>query len=493
MLVGIFGRIFLNVFNRIDLLFLFFFLLLSIIFVVVVVILKRYRPQTDVLLVDRVFSSAAVNFDILTDHNHQVQLVAYYDSDRYLTVAMRNLGEYRWRKKRLDTKIEWNSHNYVKIGIDDAGYIHVAGNMHTTPLIYFRSKKPLSVRTIEKIDFMTGEDEKKVTYPEFFLDSSGNLLFMYRSGVSGNGKTFINKFNSEKMIWSRLNQEPLFASDPSSKKTVNAYYDGPYQSQDGFHHYMYVWRSSSNAETNFNVNYVKTQDYQTWYNSQDEAMSLPLTPSNSEVVDEIPEKSGLININLKIGADYENQPFLIYQKYDENGFTQLFKASPRKKNDSQENSRKWSINQITDWKYRWDFSGKGSLQADIFLEEPYLKDSSYVIPFTHPQVTKQSLFIDLNTQQVAILENDFDSFDHPRVLSQDESLLNKVRDLADSKEDDKEYVIVWESMHQNRDLPFDKEVPPTELLLYIQHKKSVWADWSLMWDAIKKIVGSSKL
>src|SRR5690606_41323553 len=40
------------------------------------------------------------------------------------------------------TVLNWDSHNYVTLAVDKAGFIHLAGNMHVHPITYFRSTKP---------------------------------------------------------------------------------------------------------------------------------------------------------------------------------------------------------------------------------------------------------------------------------------------------------------------------------------------------------------
>ncbi len=97
--------------------------------------------ETSVIDVALVWSGHPVGFCLLT-HPPQ-QFVAYYDSDRHMTVAQRNLGDTTWTFTRLSSKVEWDSHNYITMTVDRAEYLHLAGNMHCVPLIYYRSEKPL--------------------------------------------------------------------------------------------------------------------------------------------------------------------------------------------------------------------------------------------------------------------------------------------------------------------------------------------------------------
>jgi len=71
--------------------------------------------------VDKVWSGHPVGFALLTRGDRQ--FVAYYDAERRMTVAARRLGESAWQKAVLPETLGWDSHNYVTMAVDDAGYI----------------------------------------------------------------------------------------------------------------------------------------------------------------------------------------------------------------------------------------------------------------------------------------------------------------------------------------------------------------------------------
>lgn len=72
------------------------------------------------------------------------------------SVASREIGSETWTKKILPNQLMWDSHNSVRLGIDEKGYIHVSGNMHVHPLAYFRSTLPYEVSSMEEVNEMTG-------------------------------------------------------------------------------------------------------------------------------------------------------------------------------------------------------------------------------------------------------------------------------------------------------------------------------------------------
>lgn len=145
-------------------------------------------------VLDKVWAGHPVGFDLLT--TDQYQYAAYYNADRDMIVARRKLGTNIWQKTKLPTAVGWDSHNYVTLAIDREGYLHVSGNMHVVPLIYFRSTRPWEIDSFEKLA-MTGEQEDRVTYPVFFKDQQGTLYFQYRNGGSGDGITYWNRYDEK--------------------------------------------------------------------------------------------------------------------------------------------------------------------------------------------------------------------------------------------------------------------------------------------------------
>ena len=102
-------------------------------------------------------SAFPVGFSLLTRGGRQY--AAYYDANHQMTVAARKLGERKWQLVKLDSKVGWDSHNYVTMAIDSAGCIHLSGNMHCVPLVYFRTDKPGDIATFRA----AGDDGREGT------------------------------------------------------------------------------------------------------------------------------------------------------------------------------------------------------------------------------------------------------------------------------------------------------------------------------------------
>src|SRR5690606_20166752 len=107
------------------------------------------------------------------------------------------------------TVLGWDSHNYLTLGIDKKGYLHLAGNMHVHPLTYFKSTAPQDISTLKQVREMVGTEEDRCTYPKFMNTKEGELIFHYRDGGSGDGNEIYNVYSCQTGEWSRLLDSPL--------------------------------------------------------------------------------------------------------------------------------------------------------------------------------------------------------------------------------------------------------------------------------------------
>jgi len=183
-----------------------------------------------------------VGFSLLT--HRQRQYVAYYDAQHRMTVGVRALGRRQWQSIKLDSKVGWDSHNGITMAVDGNGDLHLSGNMHCVPLVYFRTDAPGDITTFKRLP-MTGKNEGRCTYPHFLRDAKGRLVFHYRDGGSGNGRRFYNVYDLESRTWSRLIETPLF--EGQGKR--NAYPGGPVVGPDKRFHVFWVWRDTPDCAT----------------------------------------------------------------------------------------------------------------------------------------------------------------------------------------------------------------------------------------------------
>lgn len=307
------------------------------------------KPKiVDTIDVDTVWAANRVGFALKTIGERQY--AAYYDRDRMMTVAMRFLNSNEWQKTTLPSQLMWDSHNRVVLGIDEAGRVHVSGNMHVHPLCYFRSAEPYDIRVMLPYHKMLGDEEARVTYPKFFEDRSGRLLFSYRSGSCGNGNILINRFHAQKQQWMRHLQTPLFAG--ISADDNRAAYHRFVKDSSGRFHFVWMWRWTPKVETCHQLCYASSTDLIHWTNAAGKPVALPFIPDMPEViVDDVASLGGLHNSRYQIILTPDGQPLIGYVKYDVEGRTQLYVARP--------NGSEWIRKQVSDWNFRWQFIGGG--------------------------------------------------------------------------------------------------------------------------------------
>ncbi len=313
---------------------------------------SRLFAVEDVLDISTVPASFPVGFCLLT--HERLQYVAYYDADRNMTVACRQPDSRKWEYKVLPSKVGRDSHNYIAMAVDQQGHLHVSGNMHCVPLIYFRTQKVGEISTLKKRR-MNGYLEESVTYPRFMQGSFSELIFSYRSGSSGNGVDIFKVYDHTKQVWRNLIDTPLVDGISTG---MSGYRSGPVKGPDGLYHMAIVWRDTPDCATCHDISYVRSPDLKTWENARGEPVKLPITyKSKGIVVDPVPVKGGLINMGFGVGFDHRKRPIVFYTKYDKKGNSQIYNARLEEK--------KWKIYQTSDWSRRWAFEGGGFIACEI--------------------------------------------------------------------------------------------------------------------------------
>lgn len=274
-----------------------------------------------------------------------VLLAAYYDPERFVTLASFDPRNRQLCHKRLNSKFGgWDAHNALTMAISPDGIVHVIGNMHASPMVYARGPaKDLDQVTLAS---MTGEDEEASTYPRFLRGDDGNLLFLYRSGRSGDGTWLLNKWHDSR--WERLTA--LFASQ-DEKGPVSAYPSDFVEDAQGRFHVAIVWRRTSDVASNFAVTYASTRDFQSW-RVGDRAVNSPLSPNGMEMIDQPGEQHGLVN-NVRLAMSRAGQPIVLFTKYSGDGRNAIFAAN--------RTDQGWEVKEIAVADSRREIVGGGSI------------------------------------------------------------------------------------------------------------------------------------
>lgn len=330
------------------------------------------------------FNEVPVGFSLLTHGTDQ--FVAFYTPDHSMAVGHRKTDSTRWEFVALPSKIGSDSHNSVTMAIDREGRLHVSGNMHASPLVYFRSSRPLDIHSLEQIPHLVGDQEDSVTYPRFMHTRDGDLIFHYRTGGSGNGNEIYDIYSEETRSWSRFLDKPL----TDGQGLMNAYMSGP-TLIDGWYHLLWVWRDTPDCSTNHDLCYARSRDLKNWENAFGKKVRLPLTPGNrSLLVDPVPARGGIINGCHRVSVGPDGKVLVSYHKFDKDGNTQIYVARP--------SGKKWEIFQISDWSYRWWFEGGGSINSEIILGRPvFLGDGTFTLSYDHRVEGKGYFVVDAVT------------------------------------------------------------------------------------------------
>lgn len=414
---------------------------------------------SETLEISKVPSGFPVSFSLLTTPEHQY--VAYFDAENSMTVAARALDSKTWVYQKMPTKIDWDSHNFVTMALDSEGQLHVSGNMHCVPLIYFRTSKSGDIKTLRAAP-MTGVLEERVTYPQFLKDNEGKLIFTYRHGGSGNGINLYNRYDTETKSWSRMLDTPLF--DGEGKR--NAYPVGPVLGPDGWFHIHWVWRDTPDCATNHHLSYARSRDLVKWESAFGQRVDLPIRYDQSElVIDPIPSGGGIINGGHRMVFDSTSKPVFVYHKSDTEGNMQIYAARAE--------SGKWYQAVLTDWKHPVPFSGNGSM-GYIGIRISGIEKTAediFTVSYHHKEYGVGSLSFDRAAFRV--LDKAIPTKSKlPRSLSKIESdfpgmEIRRALDMGSCGNDGIRYLLQWETMDANRDKPRQEPLPaPSTLRLH---------------------------
>lgn len=232
------------------------------------------------------------------------QFIAFYNEQQFVVIGKRKTGTANWLLQQTDYKGNTaDAHNMISIMIDGAGYLHLSWDHHNNALNYCKSNKPGSLEMTDKIS-MTGLNEKKVSYPEFYKLPDGNLLFFYRDGGSGKGNLVINQYSIKTIKWEQLHSNLI---DGEGKR--NAYWQACVDAK-GTIHVSWVWRESPDVASNHDMCYARSADGgKTWMNSEGKKYQLPITAATAEYALHIPQQSELIN-QTSMFADASGNPYI---------------------------------------------------------------------------------------------------------------------------------------------------------------------------------------
>jgi hypothetical protein len=243
---------------------------------------------------------------------------------------------------------------------------------------------------------------------------------------------------------------------------------------------VWMWRDTGDCATNHDISYARSRDLVTWEAGDRSTLPLPITiEANPSIVDPVPAGGGLINMCQSLGFDSADRPVVSYHKHDEQGNTQAYA--------SRLEDGVWRVYKLSDWDYRWDFSGGGSIGAEIRLGGASISEEGH-LSMTWWHLKKGAGIWKLDESTLSVV-GDYPlpepelpealmkpTLDYPGMSVRTASERRDTQDDTDDFYDEKTAAVVrrderlllrWETLPANRDRPREEIPPPSELRLYV--------------------------
>lgn len=391
-----------------------------------------------------------LTFSIATRGNYQV--VAFYDSERRMILAERRVGKPFTRKITIPMKVNWDSHNGIAMAIDSSGFIHVASNMHASPMNYFSSRNPYDISSVKSTDMGIGLYLDRVTYPQFFEDTAGMLHLLFRYGKSGSG-AYVMLSHRAGSPWSLVGGKPLL----DFGTTASPYISGPYKDRQGVYHLGWIVRDTRDASSNHDIYYAKSKDLIRWTDSRGRPLNLPIRSGQGELVAAVPKGAGLLNGNVKMGFDRAGRPTFLFSRTGKDGSLDVY--SSRLENGA------WIVRKALDLHLRWQFQGGGSLENAMNIYSPELGQDG--IMRASLVVNSKEMTCELRSGDAALVNCAHRANDVPAVLMQQVSTYPgmHVRTTLASYGGQR-YLLRWETLAAARDQAVAAVPPASKLQLF---------------------------
>ena len=415
------------------------------------------------------------------------QYVLYYDHDRFMTIAARELGGDVWQHFRFPAKMGWQtgSHANLSLGIDRDGYLHVTcyrrgmivGPRTPPRAIYYRSEAPHSIEAFERLPMVP--KNVNPNYPTFYAVGD-DLFFRFRRGGSGRGDWLLNRYDPEQREWRQVLAHPLI----DGERRRGAYPEGPIPGPDGRFHVQWVWRETSDHASNHSISYARTvgNDLTQWESAAGEPVSTPFTIADRQLlIDPAEPGEGLSNVLRGMSWDSQDRAVISYHRFDENEYSQIYNARFQ--------DGEWLIVPATQWTFIWgrDYVGSGALnirdhvrmsrvrigQEGELMQDVWNRDDGGSVV-----VLDEETLLPLRQEspqpppewrrQLSRPESDFIVPPIPRLRRAGGPMhVDWIADRGDSQSNGVQYYLRWEHAGSNRDGAIPEPWPePSMLRLY---------------------------
>jgi hypothetical protein len=253
--------------------------------------------------------------DVLVTHNGY-QYVTYYNANRHVCIARRELPSGPWEKVELmDYYTNTNdAHNVISMGIcPNDGTIHLAFDHHDSTLHYRVSQ--LGAATYPEAIIWNaslfgtvrnyleqGKTVSGLSYPGFWQTPDGNMQMSYRYGGSGNGDTYLVDYDGSTGQWHHnrkvISRVGTFTDEYGTSSSRNAYMNSFSYGPSGELHATWCWRETAGG-ANHDIMYAYSNDGgYIWLNGKINSHKIKIYTSPQGA-----ESQTLLTLNFSGGED----------------------------------------------------------------------------------------------------------------------------------------------------------------------------------------------
>lgn len=193
---------------------------------------------------------------------------------RNLMLSRKKIGANTWKtiqfsnkntlivdpKDKTGPRIFGNAHQTITVAVsEDDGKVHILFDHHNDPLRYIVSKKDIAftsdanfkVSNFEsKRNYLTEQENLRITYPEINKNDKGELILNYRKGNSHGGSEYMHVYSNGK--WSKSKRVIQGFESPIANKDKNYAYGSPTYANGKFY-YAFSVRWDNNRAINEGV------------------------------------------------------------------------------------------------------------------------------------------------------------------------------------------------------------------------------------------------
>lgn len=216
------------------------------------------------------------------------QYTTWWDGERRLCVARRELPDGAWQVVRFDDhRFETDdTHNVSVVGVCPRdGTIHLAFDHHNSPL-HYRVSRPEAANDPGAFEWTTelfgpvrdalraGEPLRRLTYPRFVRTPGGDLQLCFRLGSSGDGHWYLADYLPGRNGW-QAHELLISGGGPyGASESRCAYLNGFTYDGRGRLHLSWCWRETPDPMSNHDLHHGYSDDGgRTWYAGGEESVA----------------------------------------------------------------------------------------------------------------------------------------------------------------------------------------------------------------------------